>query len=314
MVKRTWLGLVIIIFLLSACSATTSSNSAPDEPQVYATAANTELYAGTSKGDYESYDTSSSPVGDSSSTIVRMVITNASLSIIVVDPAATMNFIATLAGQMQGYVVSSDLYKTMGEDGYEYPYATITVRVPAGKLSDAIAQIKGEVEDPATDILTENISGQDITKEYTDLQSQLTNLQEAEAQLQKIMDSATTVEDVLNVYYQLTSVRSQIEVLQGQIKYYDEAVALSSLTVSISAKASIQPVTIGGWEPVGVARDAVQALISGLKILVNVIIWSGIFCLPFIIIIGIPVYFILKGIRRWKNKQKAKEIPPVPNA
>ena len=56
-----------------------------------------------------------------------------------------------------------------------------------------------------------------MTSDYTDLQSRLRNLEDAEEQLRTIMDSAFNTEDVLTVYNRLVEVREQIEVIKGQI-------------------------------------------------------------------------------------------------
>ena len=52
------------------------------------------------------------------------------------------------------------------------------------------------------------------------------------------MASATKTEDVMNVFNQLTQVREQIEVIKGQIKYYEESAALSAINVQIMAQRS----------------------------------------------------------------------------
>jgi hypothetical protein len=247
--------------------------------------------------------------------IERIVIKNAELSIVVIDPGAAMTQIANMAEGMGGFVVSSQLYKTQTTNGVEVPVADITVRVPAEKLSEALEQIKSLVIDRKTDIVSENISGQDVTKEYTDLQSRLTNLQNTQKQLQQIMDSATKTEDVLAVYNQLTQVQEQIEVAKGQIKYYDESSKLSSIHVGLKSKESVSPLTIGGWQPVGVARDALQTLLDTIKILANILIWAVIFCLPISILVGVPGWFIFKGFRKWYTRRKQnKTLPKVEEA
>jgi len=212
---------------------------------------------------------------------------------------------------LNGYVVSSNLTKSTNGQGVELPAANITIRVPAESLTNAINQIKGQVKDPTKDVQSENITGQDVTKEYTDLQSQLTNLQQAEAQLKQIMTNATKTEDVLSVFNQLTQIQSQIEVLQGQIKYYQESAALSSVSVNIVAQASIQPLTVAGWQPEGVARNAIQSLIDGLQFLANAAIWAVLFCLPIFIVLAIPAWVIWRLVRRWRHGRKQKVEQPV---
>lgn len=318
MMKRSLVVLFLILGLvLSACSSTGAPTVAPGfyggqeiaQTQVVSGAV-PNAPAVTDKSAFNSLTTTSG--SESSTDAQRLVITNSSLSIIVEDPAKTLDFITNLASTMQGFVVSSNMYQTTSSDGTEHPAANITIRVPAASMNNAISQIKAQVKNPATDIRSETVSGQDVTKEYTDLQSQLTNLLQAEKQLQNIMDSATKVDDVLNVFNQLTQIQSQIQVLQGQIKYYEEASALSAISVDITALASVAPLTIAGWQPAGVARDAIQTMINAMQVLANVGIWSVLFCLPIFLVIGIPVFLIVFFIRRWRRAHRHTQ--PLPEA
>ena len=174
----------------------------------------------------EGYDGAGVPVTDASTgkqqsaDIQRLVIKNADLIIVVDDPYASMATIMEMADQMEGYIVSSKSFKTKADNGVEVPQATVAVRVPAERLDEALALIRKLTNDPVQDIRSENVTGQDVTADYIDLQSQLTNLQNTEIQLQRIQDSATKTEDVLNVFNRLTDIRQQIEQKKGQMKYY----------------------------------------------------------------------------------------------
>jgi hypothetical protein len=237
----------------------------------------------------------------------RIVLKNAELSIVVKDPVESLDTVAKMTGDMGGFVVNSQTFKRTTDDGIEVPEANITIRIPADRLTEALEKIKGLTGDLKTDVITENVTGQDVTREYTDLQSRLKNLENAEARLKEIMASATNTQDVMSVYNQLTQVTEQIEVLKGQIKYYDESSAMSAITVRIQSKEAVKPLSIGSWQPVGVARDAVQMLINTLKFMANALIWMGLFCLPIVILIGVPAFFIFKGIRRWYLRRKAEK-------
>ena len=107
--------------------------------------------------------------GGGTGTVERIVLKNASLEIVVPDPAISMDRIVKMAERMGGFVVNSSLSKMTTNSGVEVPYAYITIRVPADQLTAAMDEIKGQVEDPNSDVLSENISGQDVTAEYTDL-------------------------------------------------------------------------------------------------------------------------------------------------
>jgi hypothetical protein len=241
----------------------------------------------------------------------RIVIRNASLSIVVEDPVDSVKTISDMSETMGGFVVSSNVYKTTTSSGLEVPNANITVRVPAEKLDEALTQIKALVEDPKIDIQNEEVSGQDVTSEVTDLESRLRNLKAAEEQLLQIMNNATDSEDVIAIFRELTDVRGQIEVIEGQLKYYNESARYSAISVFLQAKAAIEPITIGGWKPGVEAQRALQALVEGGKYLANALIWLVLFAVPILAIIGLPIYLIVRVIRKRQIKKEAEEQKPT---
>ena len=232
----------------------------------------------------------------------RMVIKDANLSIVVEEPSLAMDAIGEMADDMGGYVVSSNLYETQTDSGVKVPRARISIRVPVQKLNEALEQIKAG----AGRVLSEKISGQDVTREYTDLESRLRNLESAEEQLAEIMDEAKDTEDVLSVYNRLVEVREEIEVIQGQMQYYERSAALSSISVDIQADAAVQPLTIGGWQLVGVAKRAIQALINTLKFFGNVAIYLILLIIPVVLILYYPIRWLWKGVKRLFGSKKSK--------
>jgi hypothetical protein len=227
------------------------------------------------------------------------------LSIVVKEPNKTMDVIGKMAEEMGGFIVSANLYQTHLGSGVEVPRASITIRVPAEQLDEAIGRIETESDHP---VESKTIDSQDVTSDYVDLQSRLRNLEAAEAQLAEIMDEAYETENVLSVYNELVRVQEQIEVIKGQIKYYDESARFSSISVEIIHEGEIEPLTIGGWQPAGVARDAVQALINALQFLVNVAIWLVLLVIPVLLVIGTPPALIIYVILRWRKRRMQKQV------
>jgi hypothetical protein len=235
----------------------------------------------------------------------RLVIKNANMSLVVEDPGQSMDAIGRMAEEMGGFVVSANLSQNQLQNGDQVSHASIRIRVPAEQLDEALQRIES-LSDRTP--LNKSVEGQDVTQEYTDLQSQLRNLENAEAQLREIMDSATRTEDVLAVYRQLVDVREQIEVTQGRIQYFEKSAAMSSIQVELMADEAVQPLTIGRWQPAGVAKNAVQALISVGQFLVNAAIWIVILVLPVLLVLaaadGIPIMLVL---RIWRRRRAGKE-------
>ena len=215
----------------------------------------------------------------------RLVIQNADLAIVVKDPKARMADISKLATDLGGYVVSSNVYESSSASGKQVPEASIVVRIPAAKLDDAMAQIKKD----AVEIQNENRSGQDVTNVYVDLQAQLKAKEAADKKLLEIMDQATKAEDVLAIYMQVQTVETEIEQLKGQIKYYEESAALSSVSVRLIAEEGIQPIEVGPWKPEGAAKNAVEDLIRFVQRFSEFLIRFVIFTLPALILIAIPL-------------------------
>ncbi|MBM3181357.1 MAG: DUF4349 domain-containing protein [Chloroflexi bacterium] len=242
--------------------------------------------------------TTNSGSGLPAAAIERIVIKNADLAIVVSDVERRMKNIQIMSEQMGGFVVSSNLYQSYTSDYVEVPEAQVLIRVPSEKLEEAMDQIKKDV----VEVQSESISGQDVTSEYVDLKSRLKNLEAAEAQLDEILKQATKTEDVINVFNQLVYYREQIELVKGQIKYYDEAASLSAISVRLIAEETIQPLVIGKWEPKGIALEAVQDLIDFLKGFTEFVIRFVIYILPVWIIIGIPLYLAFIGIRALLRK------------
>lgn len=237
--------------------------------------------------------------------IERLVIKDANLTIVVNDPSSSMDHIATMAVEMGGYVVSESFYEVETESGVEAPQASIMIRVPVKKLTDALEQIKAESDQ---DPLNQSITSQDVTGEYVDLESRLTNLEATEEQLLRIMEEADTIDEVLSVHYELSRVREEIEVIKGRMKYLETSAKLSSINVELLTDVAVQPLTIGKWEPTGVAKSAVRALIGTLKILGNIAIWLLIYILPIALILFVFVFLPILWIVRKARGRKAPTV------
>ena len=303
MLKKPLFVFIFLVLLLASCGG--SSMSAPEAI----------IDNGGFVGEQESADMAFAPEpleeakssnfasGSTEISVERMVIQNADLAIITVDPAVSMDEIGNMAEAMGGFVVESYLYQQILSSGATVPHATITIRVPAEKLEEALSQIKSS----ALEVESANVSGQDVTSQYTDLASRLRNLEVAEAQLQGIMENASETEDVLNVFNELVAVREQIEVIKGQMKYYEESAAFSRISVGITADEAVQPIQVGGWQPVGVAKEAIEALIQTLQFIINALIWVVLCVLPIGLLIGIPLFFIIRLVRKRRQSKPEEE-------
>ncbi len=304
MKKRIALGvLVLSVPVLAACGAAMRSAELPvsgEMPVAPAIGAPVEMeraLISDAAGPGFAGATSAAPASAD-----RLVIRNASLTIVVPDPSARVEAIADLAEELGGFVVSSSVYQsTFGEARVLADQASVVIRVPADDLLEALRRIK----EGASEVRNESTSGQDVTAEYTDLESRLRNLEAAETSLREILASATRTEDVMLVFNQLTQVRGEIEIIRGQMRYYEESSRFSAISVDILPDVADQPLQIGGWRPEGTAKDALEDLIRGLQSLGDLLIRFGICGIPFLVIFGVPAWLVIRGIVRRRAKKSA---------
>ena len=126
------------------------------------------------------------------------------------------------------------------------------------------------------------------------------------------MASATKTEDVLAVYAQLVSVREQIELIKGQMKYYEQSAALSSISVQLIPNAAVQPISIAGWQPKGIAKEALQSLINTLQSLADFGIRLAILYIPTLLIIFVPIGLVIWGIVALIRRIRKPKVHPAP--
>jgi hypothetical protein len=232
----------------------------------------------------------------------RMIVRTASLSLVVEDTEETLEGIEELATELEGYVSNLQTWRQN-----EQLAGSVTVRIPVVYFDQARERIK----EMAIETESENVSGQDVTEEYVDLEARLKNLEVAEEELLELLASAQEThkdaESILEIYREITNVRQQIEQLKGRMQYLENAADLATLTISLTPEEIEEPVVEPGWEPLRQMRDALRALVNALKSVVDVLIWVVLFLLPLAAILASPVVLVwLVWYLRRRRKRQSK--------
>ena len=106
---------------------------------------------------------------------------------------------------------------------------SIVLRVAPERLDTLVLKLRG-----VGDLHTQNIRAQDITKQFTDMESKLKAAQVMQDRLLDIIKNGKgAVKDLLEAEKQLGIVREALERLEGEIRYYNHQVALSTLTLTL---------------------------------------------------------------------------------
>ena len=165
----------------------------------------------------------------------------------------------------------------------------ITIKVPVKEFEayyEELRELDGEVT-------YANISTTDVTEEYIDITSRLTNLKSVEAQLVEILEKADTVTDILAVQRELNTVRGDIESYEQRKRYFDSQTDYSYISLTFSIDKTGLNITDDEWKPWGEVKSALKSLLGVLKGFVNLTIWLIIFS-PLVLIPAGIVWYILK--------------------
>ena len=230
--------------------------------------------------------------------VQRLVIKTADLSLQVDSARDAEASLRVLVGQLGGYVVKVE---TSGTD--ESMSSHVIFRVPAERFDQALSGVQGL----AKKVLARTVGGDDVTEEFVDLESRLKNLEATRDRLQSFLDKAETVDDALKVNQSLSDLQGQIEQLKGRKQFLEQSASLSTISVTLSPLPAIMPIVDEeGWQPLGVARDALRGLVSfgqGLATLVIVVlVWAPVW-LP-ILLFGL---WLSRRLRRRVAQPKAPE-------
>ena len=184
----------------------------------------------------------------------RKMARNSSISLVAKNPGDTAEKIRQLAQRLGGFLVTST---TTGAEGA--PFASLTIRVPASRFEEAGAEIRKM----GLRVESERVEGQDVTKQYVDMDAHLRNLRAEEAQYLSIMKRANTVKDTLEVSEQLSNVRGQIEQQQAEFEALSKQVETVAIAISVHSEAEAQVFGLR-WRPLYqlkvAARDGLDSL------------------------------------------------------
>jgi hypothetical protein len=219
------------------------------------------------------------------SNIDRKIIKEGNLTFETKDIKSTRAQIVKITEELKGYVAQENTWTNENQISQ-----TLELRVPAGNFDLLLSRIAENVEN----IESKNVELQDVTEEFIDVEARLKTKKELENRYLELLKKAVKVEEILSIEKEIGTLRSDIESTEGRLKYLNDRVSLSKLTVTCYQKVK-SPFQFsskfgnslkGGW------RNLMWFFIG----LTN--LW------PFIIV-GIIVLIIILVIRKRKRFKKS---------
>lgn len=232
----------------------------------------------------------------------RKIIRNAELSLEADDPEDAQRKITAVAELRGGFVVesqqSSSEIKSTTRDT-----VTMTVRVPADRFSDTLADIRNT----STRVVLETVKGQDVTEEFIDIEAQIKAKKALEQQFMEIMKRANTVGDALHVQSQLADVRGEIERIEGRKRFLENQSSMSTIKIRLQTARVFAAATSAGFG--GRLSDSFTA---GADVAMNFVlglVTVFVALLPIGMIVGLPAFLFFRYV--WKRQSGPRSVVEI---
>lgn len=222
----------------------------------------------------------------------KMVIKDAEIEVLVQSTDVAITQVNQLTADYDGYIIST---QTWYENGFKH--ATLRLGIPSASFETVLNQLR----DLGLKVIQESASGQDVSNEYVDLQSKLTNLEATAARVREFLNDAKTIEETLTVSAQLAELEAQIEQVKGQMRYYEGRSAYSTVTVhlvpqhptptpTLTPTPTPTPTPLPGWSASETFESASDVLVNLTQATVDLLIWFGIVLLPIVTALAIVAW------------------------
>jgi hypothetical protein len=224
----------------------------------------------------------------------RMVIYHGHVSIEVKDYDQAKDDIQTQVKNSGGYVVESYFHE--GREGQLS--GSMVVRIPQQQFQPLLVLLA----DHEWKLLEQQISGNDVTEEFVDLESRLRAKRVVEERLLSFMDEADNTENLLKISNELAKVQAEIEQILGRKQYLENQVDYATLSIHIqenSLPMTIQGEDLNTWErSKELFIETINVIIRAGASLVIFIIGLSPVLLPFLLFLGAFILF-----KRRKRKE-----------
>ncbi|OGK37662.1 hypothetical protein A3F03_03355 [Candidatus Roizmanbacteria bacterium RIFCSPHIGHO2_12_FULL_41_11] len=218
----------------------------------------------------------------------RMVIQESSVSLLVKNVEITKKAILTRVANLGGFMVNTNI-----QNPDEAATGTLVLRIPAKQMESTLEYFKTQ----AVKVVSENIQGEDVTDQYTDIQARMDTLQKTKNKLEEILDKATAVPDILEVQRELINLQSQIDSLKGQEEYLAKNTQMARVTVYLSTDELALPYAPSeAWRPQLIFKQSIRSLIGTLRSLGSLAIRLAVYSVIWLPIVGI-IYFLKRRHR-----------------
>jgi Holliday junction resolvase RusA-like endonuclease len=220
----------------------------------------------------------------------KKIIKDGDISIKTNDIYASKKGIDNLLKKLNAYYESEKLQN----DDQTISYY-LKIRVPSDNFEKLIISI----ENGKDEIISKSIQAKDVTEEYIDIESRLTNKREYLKRYKELLSKASTVKDIIAIEENIRILQEEIESKEGRLKYLNDQVLFSTLDINLYKEKEF----VYKPQPQDKFSERVKkSLSNGWKSVVEFVLWT-ITIWPYIILLLFAFFVIKRIIKKRKSKQ-----------
>ena len=152
----------------------------------------------------------------------RMIIKEGEIQFETANAAETNELISKTVSELEGYISNENVYTYKDKTEYR-----ISIRVPSDKFETLLDNISHS----AKNLKSKNIRALDVTEEYVDIEARIKTKKELENRYKELLKQAKNVQEILAIEKEIGYLRTDIESIEGRLKYLKDRVSMSTLTV-----------------------------------------------------------------------------------
>ncbi|QHS22476.1 DUF4349 domain-containing protein [Virgibacillus sp. MSP4-1] len=218
------LGMICTILVLAACSSDDTGKS-EESNRLDQADSSADMVQSNEKGQDQMGTEEQVEHQKDTNTDNRMIMYHARLTLNIKDIDRAVEDITSRTNQINGYVVET---ASMNRD--ENVQSHMTLRIPNPELQSFIKKL----EKLSEKVVEKRVRGEDVTEEYTDLESRLKAKKVVENRLLDFMKGAKKTEDLLNISKDLAKVQEEIEQMEGKIKYLENRTEFAEVSITLN--------------------------------------------------------------------------------
>lgn len=221
---------------------------------------------------------------------VKKVIKTGRMSMDVNDIKTVKPEIDELVAKYEGYYAS----ERFNDGDYASTY-TLSVRIPERNYEKFIS----DLESGSGTVTLKEIDARDVTEEFIDVETRLTNKRSYLQRYRELLKRANTTKEIMEVEEQIRQLEEEIESAEGRLRYLSDQVSYSTLDITVTQHKEYKYTSQKSekfWEKVKSALSGGWTILKQI-ILVIIHIWP-------IWLLGGVVFVIIKYLRKKRKDRK----------